>query len=455
MHGFFAYFLAPIHFEAIFEFFKEVPQILWSLIPRFGAWVVLLIVAYLIFELGLVRTGPIWMWLLSLARPKLVFMPAVTAKTLGNPLVSVVVPALNEAETIARSLNSLLRCGYENLEIILVSDGSSDDTVPIAQRVASQVRCHPKLKRMRIRVFEAPRNNGRASALNVGLSQARGEFAIVMDADSEIQAGAIQHWLRPFADPMIAAVAGDIRVANSAETLLTRLQDIEYSTMMALYPLVVSRLRLLGIVPGQGGMFRMSVLRRIGFYDTGLGDDTDLTLRILKTGYRITYCLEAVVWTHVPPTLRGLINQRRRWTKNRVRIRLSKHRDMLSPRLRYGWLNWMVAMRNLIRCQEPGVALVFIAAALYLDPLNQPLWLPGVLTGYYFFALLRFWVKMMMSRDLAGTPSASGYWILPLVPFYSLLLRIVVNLEIVNEALKIHQYNAYVPRHVWKEVPRW
>jgi cellulose synthase/poly-beta-1,6-N-acetylglucosamine synthase-like glycosyltransferase len=455
MHGLWDFLTAPLHLNAIFHFLDLVPQILWNTVPQFGFWVVFVLLAFFIFEIGLIKTGPLWMWLLSLIWPKAVFTPAARRRTAGNPLVSVVVPALNEEDTIARSLNSLLRCGYDNLEVIVVSDGSRDDTVAIAHRVAAQVRPSPKLKTMRIRVFEAPRRSGRPSALNIGLSQARGEFVIIMDADSELQYGAVQHWMEPFADPKIGAVAGSIRVANPTDSLLTRCQEVEYSTMMVLYPLVASRLGLLAIVPGQGGMFRRALLKRIGFFDTGLGDDTDLTLRMLKTGYRITFCLEATVWTNVPSTFSGLIKQRRRWTKNRVRIRVSKHRDMLSATFKYGIFNSLVAMRNLIRCLEPGIAFVIICAAFYYDPFIEPLWMPGLLTGYYIFAVLRFLAKTMTSRDLAGTPSVDGYKVAPLMPFYSLFLRIVVNLEIVNEVLRLQPYNSYVPPHIWKQAPRW
>ena len=81
----------------------------------------------------------------------------------------------------------------------------------------------------KLRVFASPRRNGKPSALNIGLQMARGEFVAIVDADSELQFGSIQHWLIPFDEARVGAVAANLRVRNAGENVVTRLQECEYA----------------------------------------------------------------------------------------------------------------------------------------------------------------------------------------------------------------------------------
>jgi cellulose synthase/poly-beta-1,6-N-acetylglucosamine synthase-like glycosyltransferase len=284
---------------------------------------------------------------------------------------------------------------------------------------------------------------------------AKGEFVALIDADSEIQHGAFHRWIEAFSDPRVGAVAGNVRVMNPEETLVTRLQEVEYASMMTLVTLVLARLRLLAIIHGQGGMVRAKAGASIGWYDAGLGDDTDLSVRLLKAGWKLESCTEAVVYTHVPSTFRGVIKQRRRWMKNRVRVRASKHYDMASVQLRYGLFNSLVGFRNLIRLQEPGLFLVYLIVAFVEDPLVNPYWLPGIMSGMYIFATVRIFVKALIARDFCGTPAPRGFVLIPLLPLYLIILRFCVDIEILLEGLRINRYVPYVPRRIWPQVPPW
>ena len=177
--------------------------------------------------------------------------------------------------TIGQCIRAALLCGYSNLEVIFVDDNSEDDSVAIARRAALSVTRN-RWDADRVRIFPSPRRNGKASSLNIGIRMARGEFIAITDADSMIQYGAMQHWLLPFADPRVGAVAANIRVNNSTASSLTRFQEVEYA-LKTTVKLVQARLNILNIISGMGGLFRAEILRRLGGFDTGLGDDRDLT----------------------------------------------------------------------------------------------------------------------------------------------------------------------------------
>lgn len=361
-----------------------------------------------------------------------------------NPLVSVVIAGCNEAEGIAGTLRSVLGCGYPNLEIIYVDDGSDDDTVRAARRVAQAAGG------AKIRVFAAPRRNGKPSTLNIGIALARGEFIAIVDADCDLQYGSIQNWLLPFADPLMGAVAANLRVRNSRQSWLTRLQECEYALNITLSRLWRSRVDFLSIVPGAGGMFRAEILKDLGGFDTGLGDDTDMTLRLRKQGWRLGFALDAVVWTDVPVTSRALLRQRTRWERNMVKIRLRKHGD-LAFFTRFGIRNALLLLDLvLVRIVLPVIAI----AALAMIAVNGPAE-TEFLVHMYWLSVIGALIKLMIARDIAATPQPARLVTALALPFYRVVLRTFLLLAVAREALRLGQRHAYVPLHIWRETPHW
>ena len=110
-----------------------------------------------------------------------------------------------------------------------------------------------------------------------------------------IQYGAIQHWLLPFADPRVGGVAANIRVDNSTVNFLTRLQEIEYAMKFTPAKFFQSKIFVMDIISGMGGMFRAEIIRRVGGFDTGLGDDRDLSTMLLKQRFKLGFSNDAVV----------------------------------------------------------------------------------------------------------------------------------------------------------------
>ncbi|MGE5612654.1 MAG: glycosyltransferase [Bacillota bacterium] len=235
--------------------------------------------------------------------------------------VSVVVPAYNEAAVIEKTLAALLALQGNNAphEIIVVDDGSTDGTGDIAERFSSRVRVIRKV------------NGGKASALNLGIQEARNEIVLVLDADTVIGSTCIS-MLRPhFADPGVVAVAGNVRVGNRRK-LLPRLQAIEYVASLSLDRRAQDVLNTISVVPGAAGAFRRSAVLAVGGYpgDT-LVEDADLTIMLLQAGGKIHYEPAAVVWTEAPQRLRDAIKQRRRWAFGTVQV-CAKHAHSLLAR---------------------------------------------------------------------------------------------------------------------------
>ncbi|NHK30566.1 MAG: glycosyltransferase family 2 protein, partial [Asgard group archaeon] len=241
-----------------------------------------------------------------------------------SPLVSLIVPAYNEAKVIEKTINSLLQLSYKTKEIIIVDDGSTDDTLKIAKKIA---------RKAPIKVI-SKRNGGKWSALNKGIEKAKGEIIVCIDADTILVKNAIEELIPYFTDKEIAAVSGNIKVGNRRK-ILTKLQAYEYVLDINLLRRSESVLGKITVVPGPLGAFRKSVLEEVGMYSSDtFAEDADLTMTILKAGYKIKYEMKALGYTETPNTLLDLGKQRYRWYRGQIQV-LKKHRKtiLLMPRI--------------------------------------------------------------------------------------------------------------------------
>jgi cellulose synthase/poly-beta-1,6-N-acetylglucosamine synthase-like glycosyltransferase/peptidoglycan/xylan/chitin deacetylase (PgdA/CDA1 family)/spore germination protein YaaH len=251
-----------------------------------------------------------------------------------HPSVSVVVPAYNEETVVVRTVHSLLAQGYEGLEVLVVDDGSPDRTAAV---VAAAFRGNAS-----VRLVRQP-NGGKASALNVGVARAAGEIVVAVDADTVLAPGAIATLVAPLADQQVGAVAGNAKVGNRIN-LVTRWQAVEYVTSQNLDRRAFALLNCITVVPGAVGAWRRQlVLDAGGFSTQTLAEDQDLTLALLRRGFRIAYAEQAIAYTEAPDTLAGLSRQRFRWSFGTLQCAW-KHRDALFRR-RYGALGF-VALPN-------------------------------------------------------------------------------------------------------------
>lgn len=237
------------------------------------------------------------------------------------PMVSVVVPAFNEGLVIQAALLALLKLDYPNYEIIVVDDGSTDDTYDKARQIAQEQT------EIQIRVV-TKRNAGKAEALNTGMTLARGELILNMDGDTKLSANSLRVCVPHFKNPSIGAVAGNVKVINR-ENMLTRIQSLEYVEGLAMARKAQSFIRSVNIIPGPLGMFRKSVLEQVGGYDHDtFAEDCDLTLKMLMRGWHIAYEPNAIAWVETPSGLLDLIKQRYRWTRGILQA-IRKHSKAL------------------------------------------------------------------------------------------------------------------------------
>ncbi|WP_406069673.1 glycosyltransferase [Micromonospora sp. NBC_01638] len=234
--------------------------------------------------------------------------------------VSVIVPAYNERAGIVATVRSLVANDHRDIEVIVVDDGSTDGTADLVDTLCLNS----------VRVIRKP-NGGKASALNTGLLYASHDIIVTVDADTVFEPDAIRRLIEPFNDPRIGAVAGNVKVANRRR-LLGQWQHIEYVIGFNLDRRFYERLGCMATVPGAIGAFRRRALVGVGGMsgDT-LAEDTDITMAVLRAGWRVVYQDRARAWTEAPATVRELWRQRYRWSYGTMQA-MWKHRGAVFDR---------------------------------------------------------------------------------------------------------------------------
>ncbi|MFT3996934.1 MAG: glycosyltransferase [Asticcacaulis sp.] len=245
--------------------------------------------------------------------------PADTDAFVSAQRVSVIIPAYNEARVIEASVRRVLTSTDVELEVVVVDDGSKDDT--------SAIVAHAFAHEARVTLITQP-NAGKAAAVNNGISRAKGDIIIALDADTQFEPDTIARLVRWFIRPEIGAVAGNAKVGNRFNWV-TRWQAVEYVTAQNLERSALAVFGAMMVVPGAVGAWRRSALSEVGGYphDT-LAEDQDLTIAIQRRGWQVAYDQDAVAWTEAPESFGALIKQRYRWAFGMLQC-LWKHRDIL------------------------------------------------------------------------------------------------------------------------------
>jgi poly-beta-1,6-N-acetyl-D-glucosamine synthase len=240
------------------------------------------------------------------------------------PSVTLIVPVFNERKLIAQVLERLFQLDYPDFEILVVDDGSSDNTFLHATIAARNV-AQPS-----VRILPKP-NGGKADALNHGLAHARGEIVICVDGDAVLDVNAIKYAVAHFDDPRIGAVAGNVRVSNR-DTALGVFQALEYTLGLGLAKRAQSAAGAVAIVPGPLGAFRKEAIARTGGYEHDTyAEDFDLSLSLLQDGWHAVYESRACVYTEAPESLMQLLKQRYRWSRGAVQVLRKRWHFLLKP----------------------------------------------------------------------------------------------------------------------------
>lgn len=336
------------------------------------------------------------------------------------PGIAIIVPAHNEQAVITDSVSSLLSLEYPVHEVVVVNDGSSDQTleelmsefglVEINAEYPVDLNCEPVRS-----IYQAPdhdlvvidkENGGKADSLNAGLFYTEKPLFCAIDADSLIERGALKTVVEPFlTDPTkTVATGGNVRIANgisfekgTAQSVglptnrLVRFQIVEYLRAFYFGRIGLSRFRSLLIISGAFGLFRTDIVREIGGYDTdSVTEDMELVVRLHRhlidtdREYGVTFLPQPVVWTEAPGSLKVLSRQRRRWFRGLLDT-LLKHRKAIG-RPSYGIvglfaLPFFVVVETFGRLMEfVGYLLVPVFFLLgLLDPLLVGIFLLGAI----------------------------------------------------------------------------
>lgn len=281
------------------------------------------------------------------------------------PEVSIIVPAFNEAVTIVESVKALLNLRYPNYNVIVVNDGSRDQTLHLLvehfQLYKSACRTEATLSTKPVRAVYQSRspiqlivvdkeNGGKSDALNAGLNVAHAPLVAAVDSDSLLEPDALLNVVEPFLkDPdRVLACGGIIRVVNGCQVDhgnvvriatprrgIALFQTIEYLRAFLGGRVAFSFFNSLLLISGAFGIFnRKAVVEAGGFLTTTVGEDMELVVRLhkqwrqKKSDYRIVFVPEPVCWTEVPENWETLHRQRNRWQRGTVET-LSNHRDMI------------------------------------------------------------------------------------------------------------------------------
>jgi biofilm PGA synthesis N-glycosyltransferase PgaC len=254
--------------------------------------------------------------------------------------VTVLIPAYNEEAVIATSVEAALASEYPLFEVIVLDDGSTDDTKAAAEVAAARL---PNGHLCRVRRDEV--NRGKAEQLNAGFHEATYEFVVVSDADAHVHPHALRHLAeRMNSSPLLAAVVGAPHVTNRTR-LICAMQVLEAAAVISLIRRTQSLTGRVGTVAGVLGMFHRDRVLQVGGYDAKMAtEDIDLTWRLLIAGWHSAYEPQAPGGMEVPSKVSALWEQRKRWARGQGEV-LHKNGYAISR-----WRNrrtWMLGIESL------------------------------------------------------------------------------------------------------------
>lgn len=254
------------------------------------------------------------------------------------PSVTVIVPCFNEEKSIEKSVNSLLDLDYpiDKLNIIVVDDGSEDNSWKILQQfgVLSNVK-----------LLHKP-NGGKYTALNLGLEHVDTEFFSCLDADSNVEKGAMKKIMKYFSESEATMAVIPSALVTTPTTLIQRAQKVEYN-MAVLSKNIFSLIGGLHVTPGTLPVYRKKVVEMIGGFKHGHnGEDMEMAFRMQKNNLKIAQCREAIVYTIPPDSIKMLYKQRVRWLSAFLQ-NIFDYRSMIFKN-KYGNFGWFTIPSSII-----------------------------------------------------------------------------------------------------------
>jgi len=349
--------------------------------------------------------------------------PDAPAGDLDWPPLTVLIPAYNEERVIRGTVRSAVASDYPQLRVIVIDDGSSDETAAAVQELADS---DP-----RVELIQQPRNAGKAEALNAGLAAVQTDLVASLDADTVLVPDSLRRLVVPLCAGA-AACSSNLEVGNK-RGWLTRFQSVEYVLGLNLTRRAQATIGCITTIPGAAAAFQTEALRAVGGWsgDTRT-EDTDLTLSLLEAGRQVVYEPRARARTEAPETLMGLLRQRTRWMHGYLAC-IWKHRASFKRPDSLGWFGMpnllllhllifplfmltLPAMLRVVEWTSPSAVLGFLVGYLWLDsaiafacyvvdrkPVLEALWTPLWRLCWPFFLLavfFRTWARVVTRREV-------------------------------------------------------
>lgn len=362
-----------------------------------------------------------------------------------SPSISIIAPAYNESLNIVENARSLLSNHYVNYNVILVNDGSSDDSLEKLieaydlEKINYLIDSKIETKPLREGVFKSKNpafeklivvdkeNGGKSDALNLGINISKSRFVACVDVDCLLIEDALQKMVKPFleiTDEKVIATGGVIRIANSCviengklievnfpKDLLVSSQILEYLRSFSLGRMAWSRLNGLLVISGAFGLFDREIAVIVGGYDVNtVGEDMEIIVRMRrfmeeeKLPYRVSFIPDPLCWTEAPDNFKVLISQRNRWTRGTIET-LKKHKKM-ALNWRYGKLGlisvpyWFLYERMAPILEVIGI--IYFIFLLYIGRLRWDYALSFFLAAYFFsilFSLLAIFTEELTYNE--------------------------------------------------------
>lgn len=336
------------------------------------------------------------------------------------PRVSLIAPAYNEGKTIEENVKSLLSINYNNFDVIVVNDGSKDDSIPLLikafELVESSMKYSPRISTKEVKAIYTSANpafsklivvdksnGGKADALNTGINISQNPYIVCIDVDCIMDKDVLLKLAKPYleqSNKKIIATGGVVRIANSCtiksgklvevkapENFLARVQVIEYLRAFILGRMAWSKLDGLLIISGAFGMFDRKIAINSGGYDTNtVGEDMELIVRMRRymvdrgEPYAVQYIPDPLCWTEAPETYKVLGKQRSRWMRGTIETLWTHRKMMFNPKYRtLGLLSypyWLFAEYYAPLIEVTGIV-ISIALAVF-----------GIISWKFFFLFL-------------------------------------------------------------------
>jgi len=365
---------------------------------------------------------------------------------LNLPPISILIPAHNEGLVIADTLKALLNLNYPQgrLEILVINDGSTDDT---ADQVSAAAARDP-----RVRLFNVPKEcaaRGKSAALNKGLKQCRHDVIGIFDADNLPEPDSVIHLARQLATyPNLGAVIGKFRCVNRKRNLLTRFINLE--SLAFQWIVQAGRWRLLGVatLPGTNYLIRRQLLEELGGWDEqALTEDAEMSIRIYRAGYLIKFIPYAVTWEQEPETLPVWFKQRTRWARGNNYVLEKYFTSVFKIRPRVVGVELFYSM---------AVYYIFFLAILLSDLLFITSWLgltsilvPGPYSEVWLFAYVLFVLELIIALSREKEDSLLNTLLIAISYFtYCQLWILVVLKGAWDDFIMKHE-------HVWVKTQRF